>query len=425
MKIKTALERQREIYLNGFAGKTPNIPFHADVLRREAERKMSRKAWAYIDGGASDEKTIRRNRKAFDELAIIPRMMRDNSQAGYSSELFGCHLPFPFLIAPIGALDMLHRKAELMVSAACKNTGTPLIFSNQAGQPMERCAETMGNTDRWFQLYWSKSDDLVLSFVKRAENCGCKAIVLTTDTTMLGWRARDLALGYLPFLHGLGIAQYTSDPVFQHYVKTGWYEDPASSSPRPPLTPDMLYHVLRLLIRYKGNLKTGMASAKLFTRIYTNPSLNWKQVAWLKTQTQLPIIIKGILHPEDALKAKEAGADGIIVSNHGGRQVDGALSSVEALRDIRMVLPKPFKVLLDSGIRSGSDIFKAMAMGADAVLIGRPYVYGLAIARQRGVEEVIRNFQNDFELTSRLSGCRHLDEIGPGSLYHGNGAGLR
>lgn len=417
MKLISAFERQREIYLRGFAGKVSDIPFHADILRREAEKKMSRTAWAYVDGGASDEKTMSRNRKAFDELAIIPRMMRDNSQADYSSDLFGTRLHFPLLIAPIGALDMIHREADLMISRACKNTGTPFIFSNQAGQSMERCAAEMDSADRWFQLYWSKSDDLVLSFVKRAEDCGCKAIVLTTDTTMLGWRARDLSLGYLPFLHGLGIAQYTSDPVFREYLKTGWQADEESPAGRPPLSLITLYHALRLLFRYKGDLKTGMASAKLFTRIYTNPSLNWEKVSWLKTQTQLPIIIKGILHPDDALKAKEAGADGIIVSNHGGRQVDGALASIEALRDIRKVLPKPYKVLLDSGIQSGSDVFKAIALGADAVLLGRPYVYGLAIAKQRGVEEVIRNFQNDFELTARLSGCRSLEEINRDSLY--------
>ncbi|SFV33829.1 alpha-hydroxy-acid oxidizing protein [Thermoflavifilum thermophilum] len=417
MKSKSAFERQREIYIRGFSGKTSRIPFHASALREKARKKMSPNAWAYVDGGASDEATMTRNRKAFDAIAIIPRMMRDNSAADYSSVLFGTSLSFPLLLAPIGALDMIYPRADLMVSAACHAMGTPFIFSNQAGNSMESCSRIMGNTDKWFQLYWSKSDDLVLSFVKRAENCGCKAIVLTVDTPMLGWRARDLTRGYLPFLHGFGIAQYTSDPVFQEYLQNGWEADTHEDAVKPSFTLHTMWHVLKLGLRYKGRLRQGLKAAKLFTRIYTNPSLNWERIAWLKSQTRLPVIIKGILHPADARKAKESGADGIIVSNHGGRQVDGAIASIEALQEIRKAVPRPYKILLDSGIRNGSDIFKALALGADAVLLGRPYVYGLAIGKQKGVEEVIQNIWNDFELTARLSGCRNLDEIKEAEIY--------
>ncbi|MBW7890250.1 MAG: alpha-hydroxy-acid oxidizing protein [Chitinophagaceae bacterium] len=410
IKIQTAFERQREIYIRGIAGQRSDIPFNSAELRAKAKKYVSRAAWDYVDGAASDEATMARNRTALDEYRIIPKMMRNNSAASFSAELFDTRLPAPFLIAPIGALDMVTKRADVKIAAACRQTGTPFIFSNQAGDSMESCATVMGETDRWFQLYWSKSDDLVLSLVKRAEDCGCKAIVLTVDTTMLGWRSRDLSRGYLPFLKAYGIAQYTSDPVFMKYVRSRW-EGEVQNDSKPGFTIDTIRHILQLRANYKGPFKEAMRSAQLFTQMYTNPALHWEQVSWLKSKTNLPVIIKGILHPDDAGEAVRAGADGIVVSNHGGRQVNGAVASIDMLPEIRRAVPRPFKILLDSGIRNGSDVFKAIALGADAVLLGRPYVYGLAIAGQQGVESVVRNLQNDFELTARLSGCRSLDEI--------------
>lgn len=410
IKIQTAFERQREIYIRGIAGQRSDIPFNSAELRAKAKKYVSRAAWDYVDGAASDEATMARNRTALDEYRIIPKMMRNNSAASFSAELFDTRLPAPFLIAPIGALDMVTKRADVKIAAACRQTGTPFIFSNQAGDSMESCATVIGETDRWFQLYWSKSDDLVLSLVKRAEDCGCKAIVLTVDTTMLGWRSRDLSRGYLPFLKAYGIAQYTSDPVFMKYVRSRW-EGEVQNDSKPGFTIDTIRHILQLRANYKGPFKEAMRSAQLFTQMYTNPALHWEQVSWLKSKTNLPVIIKGILHPDDAGEAVRAGADGIVVSNHGGRQVNGAVASIDMLPEIRRAVPRPFKILLDSGIRNGSDVFKAIALGADAVLLGRPYVYGLAIAGQQGVESVVRNLQNDFELTARLSGCRSLDEI--------------
>lgn len=410
IKIQTAFERQREIYIRGIAGQRSDIPFNSAELRAKAKKYVSRAAWDYVDGAASDEATMARNRTALDEYRIIPKMMRNNSAASFSAELFDTRLPAPFLIAPIGALDMVTKRADVKIAAACRQTGTPFIFSNQAGDSMESCATVIGETDRWFQLYWSKSDDLVLSLVKRAEDCGCKAIVLTVDTTMLGWRSRDLSRGYLPFLKAYGIAQYTSDPVFMKYVRSRW-EGEVQNDSKPGFTIDTIRHILQLRANYKGPFKEAMRSAQLFTQMYTNPALHWEQVSWLKSKTNLPVIIKGILHPDDAGEAVRAGADGIVVSNHGGRQVNGAVASIDMLPEIRRAVPRPFKILLDSGIRNGSDVFKAIALGADAVLLGRPYVYGLAIAGQQGVESVVRSLQNDFELTARLSGCRSLDEI--------------
>lgn len=408
-----ALDRQRSIYSNGMSGARPLIPFDARTLRDRAKQKMSAEAWAYIDGGAGNEETISSNAAAFSSFAILPRIMRPNETADFSSTLLGLDLDFPVLLAPIGALDLVCPHADRIVARACKDTQTPFIFSNQAGTPMEVCAGDMGDTPRWFQLYWSRSDELVLSLVRRAEACGCRAIVLTADTTLLGWRSRDLGLGYLPFLRGLGIAQYTSDPVFRELLKKS---EPAAG-PKPRVNSTTIGNLLRLKARYPGGFWKNLlspeplAAVRLFTRIYSNPALSWAQVSWLAQQTKLPILIKGILHPEDARQAAAAGASGIILSNHGGRQIDGALPTLYALQEIRKILPKPFPILLDSGIRSGSDCFKALALGADAVLLGRPYAYGLAIGRQQGVREVITNLLCDLELTARLSGCRSLAEI--------------
>ena len=411
-----ALDRQRSIYSNGMSGARPPIPFHADTLRDRAKPKMSAEAWAYIDGGAGNEESVRGNAEAFTAFAIRPHMMRPNDTADFSTTLLGLNLAFPVLLAPIGALDLICTSADRMVARACRDTGTPFIFSNQAGAPMEICAADMGDTPRWFQLYWSRSDELVLSLVRRAEACGCGAIVLTVDTTLLGWRSRDLTLGYLPFLRGMGIAQYASDPIFRELLRKGEGQQ-ATGAPRPAINLSTVANLLRLKARYPGgfwkNLRSSepLAAVRLFTNIYSNPALSWEKVSWLREQTRLPILIKGILRADDARQAAASGANGIIVSNHGGRQVDGAWSTPDALLEIRKALPKPFPVLLDSGIRSGSDCFKAIALGADAVLLGRPYAYGLAIARQRGVRDVILNLQSDFELTARLAGCRNLREI--------------
>ena len=416
MSLQQALDRQRSIYLKGMSGARPSIPFHSVALRDAARRQMSERAWAYIDGGAGNEETISANSTAFSRHAIRPRMMRPNETANHSGSLFGRSLAFPLLLAPIGALDLVCRGADRMVARAAGELGVPMIFSNQAGVSMEACAAAMGDGPRWMQLYWSKSDELVLSFVRRAEACGCQAIVLTVDTTLLGWRSRDLSLGYLPFLRGLGIAQYVSDPVFLRLLQKGGSR-PVAGAPKPGVTLTTIANLLEGKRNYPGGFwknlfsKEPLEAVRLFISIYSNPALSWEKLVWLRGQTTLPILIKGILRPDDALQAVASGADGIIISNHGGRQVDGALSTLDALGPIRTVLPRPFPLLLDSGIRSGSDMFKALALGADAVLLGRPFVYGLAIGGQRGVRDVIMNILNDFELTARLAGCRNLAEI--------------
>lgn len=415
-----ALNWQRKIYLNGFAGKLPIVPPNAVQLERAASRKMTTEARAYIVGGAGLEQTMRANRRGFARWQLVPRMLRNVENSNISVDLLGQTLSAPVLLAPIGVLEMAHPEADLAVARAAATMGVPYIFSNQASVPMETCSASMGDTIRLFQLYWSRSRDLVSSFVNRAEACGCRGIVLTLDTTMLGWRTRDLALGHLPFLHGKGLAQYTSDPVFQQLLDN-FLQQPSAA--RPPITTTTLRHLVNAVRNYPTGsflikLRSGraMGAVSLFSQIYTNPTITWEDLSWLRQQTRLPLLLKGILHPDDARKAVDTGVDGLIVSNHGGRQVDGAVSTIDALPGVVAAVNGQLPVLLDSGIRSGTDVIKALALGAKAVCLGRPYVYGLALGGQAGVETVIQNMLADIELTLALSGYKSLSELSPDSL---------
>lgn len=412
-KIPAAPDRQREIYLKGIQGKLPIVPMDMEQLAAKAKRKMSPEAYAYVAGGAGLGSSMSANRKGFEQWQILPRMLRDVSVRDLSIELFGQQLPSPFLTCPIGVLEMAHKEADLAVAKATSSLGIPMIFSNQASVNMERCASVMGNSPRWFQLYWSKSNDLVASLVARAEKAGCSAIAVTLDTTLLGWRIQDLEVAHLPFLYGKGIAQYTSDPVFQQLLDDFEPENP----PKRKVTWESIRTLVSLLSHYPGGFFKNLGSQRpikavqQFISIYSRPSLTWEDLAFLRKQTQLPILLKGILHPDDAQKAIDHGMDGIIVSNHGGRQVDGSISTIEALPSVVKVVNDEIPVLIDSGIRGGGDAFKALALGAKAVCIGRPYVYGLAAKGQVGVEEVLKNFCADLELTMALAGCKSIQEI--------------
>jgi len=380
---------------------------------------MRPEAFAYVAAGAGNERTLAANRSAFDRWRIVPRMLRDVERRDTSVELLGQRLPSPFLLAPVGVLELAHPEADCAVARAARDTGTTMVFSNQASKPMEGLARILEDSAHWFQLYWSRSDALVESLAARAERCGCSAIVITLDTTMLGWRSRDLEGAYLPFLHGKGIAQYTSDPVFTQLVSEGPVES-SEQQPRPTLA--ALRTLIELTRAYPdGFVRTllsgrGRAAVQRFTEIYSRPSLTWDTLAFLRERTSLPIVLKGILHPDDAARAVAEGIDAVIVSNHGGRQVDGAIATLEALPAVVAAVDGRIPVLLDSGVRGGADVFKALALGARAVLIGRPYVYGLAIAGRTGVREVIENVAADFDLTMGLAGCRSVSEIGPDAV---------
>jgi isopentenyl diphosphate isomerase/L-lactate dehydrogenase-like FMN-dependent dehydrogenase len=409
-------ERQRAIYLAGLRGIRPRVPQNAAALEAAAERAMSREGFAYIAGGAGLETTMKANREAFERVRIVPRMLRGSEHRDLQVELFGRTLPAPFLLAPIGVLGMAHPESDAAVARAAAAENVPMIFSSQASTPMEECTAVMGDAPRWFQLYMSTSDDVVRSFVARAERCGCEAIVLTLDTTMLGWRLRDLDLAFLPFAVGKGIAQYVADPEFQRQV------DEAPVPQRGRVTATALRSLWTLARAYPGSTWRNLRSprprqaAMTFVDTFTRPSLNWNDLALIRDATRLPLLLKGILHPDDARRAVEHGVDGIVVSNHGGRQVDGAIASLDALPGVVAAVDGRLPVLLDSGIRGGADIFKALAQGATAVLIGRPYCYGLAIAGETGVREVIQNFLADLDLTLGLSGYAGLGDVGPESV---------
>ncbi len=372
--------RQGEIYVGGMLHQQRQaVPTRQDTLEARAEAAMSPEAFAYIAGGAGREATMRANLAAFDAVRIRPRMLRDVGQRDLSASLLGRTRPNPILAAPIGVQEMAHRDGDLATARACAAVGVPMIISNQASHPMEAIAAANGSGERWFQLYWGKSDALVASLVRRAEACGCTALVLTLDTAILGWRTRDLDLAYLPFLEGKGIAQYTSDPVFQSMLG--------------------------------GQASDPHAASLLFMTTYSNPTITWERLAFLRQHTRLPIVLKGINHPDDAALAIEHGMDGIIVSNHGGRQIDGAVAALDALAEVAAAVAGRIPVLFDSGIRSGADIFKALALGASSVLVGRPYVYGLAIDGEAGVAAVLRNMLAELDLTMGLAGCRNLAEV--------------
>jgi lactate 2-monooxygenase len=410
------LARQTEIYLAGVRGRRPAIPFDHRRRERRAKTRLSAQAYAYIAGGAGVERTMAANRAAFDRWRIVPRVLRDISDRDLSVELLGRRLRTPFLLAPIGVLELAHDDADVAVAKAAAAEGVPMIFSNQASRPMEECAAAMRDAPRWFQLYWSTSNDLVASFVARAEACGCEAIVVTLDTKMLGWRSRDLDFAHLPFATGRGIAQYTSDPVFRSLV------DPSTAQRSGPPTPAAVRALVRASRSYPGSLRenlrsgAGVAAVRKVMEIYSRPSLTWDDFGWLRGRTTLPIVLKGILHPDDARLAMEHGMDAIVVSNHGGRQVDGAIASLDALPGVAEAVGGRIPVLFDSGIRGGADAFKALALGATAVLLGRPYVYGLALRGEAGVRDVIRNLVADFDLTMALSGCRSVADIRPEHL---------
>ncbi|TML24482.1 MAG: lactate 2-monooxygenase [Actinobacteria bacterium] len=378
--------RQTDVYVGGARGQRPRVPVNPQALEQLAQRVMRPDAFAYVAGGAGAEETMRANRVAFERWRIVPRMLRDVSAR------------------------------DLAVARAGAAEGIPVIFSNQASRPMEACAEAMGEAPRWFQLYSSTSNELVESFVGRAEACGCDAIVVTLDTTMLGWRSRDLDLAYLPFIRGKGIAQYTSDPVFQRLL------DEAPPPERGRVNIAALTTLLELTKAFPGSFWSNLRSTKpraaatTFIDIYTRSSLTWDDLSWLRGLTKLPILLKGILHEGDARRAVDAGVDGLVVSNHGGRQVDGSIASVDALPRIVTAVDGRIPVLLDSGVRGGADVFKALALGARAVLIGRPYVYGLAIAGEDGGREVLRNLVAEFDLTMGLAGCASVSELGRDSL---------
>jgi L-lactate dehydrogenase (cytochrome) len=421
----TGRRRQDAIYRAGVYGRQPRVPTVYRALAREAKRRLDARAYGYVAGGAGDEDTQRADRAAFDRWSVVPRVLRDVSKRDTSIELFGRRLPAPLLLGPVGALELVHREADLAVARAAAAVGVPMVFSNQASVPMETTAAAMGDSPRWMQLYWSTSDELVESLLGRAEASGCDAVVVTLDTTMLGWRPRDLDLGHLPFALGKGIAQYTSDPVFRRLVEeraaaasagpTGTAAGAVDRQPRPTVA--AVRALVGMAKAWPGplveNLRSPLprAAVETFLSIYSRPSITWADLAWLRERTRLPIVLKGVLHPDDARRAVDEGVDGLVVSTHGGRQVDRSIAALDALPDVVDAVDDRMPVLFDSGVRSGADVLIAVALGARAVLLGRPYAWGLGVAGEAGVRQVVEDVLGEFDLTLGLTGHTRVDQL--------------
>ncbi|HKN95258.1 MAG TPA: lactate 2-monooxygenase [Thermoleophilaceae bacterium] len=376
---------QFEIYLEGMSGKVPDLPTTYAELEAEAHEKLSAGAFGYVAGGAGEEVTVRENRAAFDRWRIVPRMLVDVSERDLSTTVLGTEMPAPLMLAPVGVMSIVHEEAERAVARAARELGLPMVLSNAASTTLEDVAAELGDTPRWFQLYWPTNNDLAASFVSRAKDAGYSAIVVTLDTRLLAWRPRDLSRAYLPFLKGEGVANYLQDPVFRAALE------------KPP----------------EDDLQAAIG---LWATLFSNPYLSWDDLDFLQAHTDLPIVLKGVLHPDDARRAVDAGVDGLIVSNHGGRQVDGSIAALEALPEVVEAVPDDFPVLFDSGVRTGADMLKAIALGARAVLVGRPYVWGLGLGGEQGVQQVLRGLLADFDLTLALSGYTKPSDLGHGAL---------
>ncbi|GED68543.1 oxidoreductase [Brevibacillus reuszeri] len=356
---------------------TQSLPVSVEDWERQAREILPDGPFDYIAGGSGAEETLASNRTAFSKWAIVPRMMRDVTNRTMGITLFNQSLRTPIMLAPVGMQAIAHPEGELATARAAKEAGVPLVVSTVSAHPMERIAEVMGDAPRWFQLYWSNDREVSASMVKRAEAAGYSAIVLTVDTIMLGWKRRDFRNGYSPLREGKGMANYITDPV---------------------------------LCSRLTEVTAENVVEEILKNIY-HPALNWNDIAFLREQTSLPILVKGILHPDDARLAVEYGVDGIIVSNHGGRQMDGAISTLEALPAIAKVVAGKIPVLLDSGVRTGADVVKAIALGANAVMIGRPFLFGLAVAGEKGVASVLDTLIHELDVAMALSGSNSVADL--------------
>ena len=371
---------QNEIYLNGMAGIHPELPCEPGQLEALARERFKPEPYGYVAGAAGTEGTARANREAFDRWRIVPRFLRDVSQRDLSTTILGTHFPAPVALAPVGVQGIVHDEAELAVARAAASLRVPMVLSTVSSYRMEEVAEAGGDSPRWFQLYWPRDRDVASSFIGRAKAAGFTALVVTLDTFILAWRPRDLSAAYLPFLQRMGLANYESDPAFLAGLEKSPDEDPGAS-------------VLRWMT------------------MFGDPTKKWDDLVWLREQWDGPIVLKGVLHPDDARRAADAGMDGVVVSNHGGRQIDGEIASLDALPGVVEAVGDRMTVLLDSGVRTGSDIVKALALGATAVLIGRPYVYGLGLGGEDGVRHVLRGLLAELDLTMALAGCRSVADV--------------
>jgi isopentenyl-diphosphate delta-isomerase len=374
--------RQSELFTDRSTAEAagPEIPVAFEDLEAAALDALSPAAADYVAGGAGGEDTVDRNREAFRDYELLPRILRDVSDRTLSTTVCGTELDHPVMLAPIGVQSVIHEDGERAAARAASELGLGMVLSSVSSTTMEEVSDELGDTPGWFQLYWGADRDITESFVDRATAAGYEALVVTLDTPLLAWRERDMQRGYLPFLDREGVENYFSDPAFRS--------------------------------RIDGDIAANEPDAvEEFLAVFSNPTISWSDFEWLCGYSDLPVLPKGVLHPADAERAIEAGAAGVIVSNHGGRQLDGAVAALDQLPAVADAVGDDADILFDSGIRRGADALKALALGADAVLLGRPYVYGLALSGADGVRSVCTNFLADLDLSLGLVGQTAVDDV--------------
>jgi isopentenyl diphosphate isomerase/L-lactate dehydrogenase-like FMN-dependent dehydrogenase len=377
---------QTEIYLNGLlSNETPPFTTNTAELEESARGRLEPGPFWYVAGGAGSGSTVRANRAAFDRWRIVPRMLRDATRRDLATTVLGTAMPAPIFTAPVGVQSILHPDGELATARAAASLGIPMILSTASSHTIEEVAAASGDGPRWYQLYWPNDDDLCASILSRAEKAGFTTLVVTLDTWSVAWRPHDLDAAYLPFLRGIGTAIPFSDPAFRAKLAA-------------PPEEDLL------------------TAVRTWATTFTGTDKSWDRLPFLREHWSGPIVLKGILHPDDARRAADAGIDGVVVSNHGGRQVDGSIAALDALPGVAAAVGDRIEVLFDSGIRTGGDIVKALALGARAVLIGRPIAYGLAHEGEAGVRHVLRSLLADFDLTLGLCGYKTPASLTPRSV---------
>lgn len=377
---------QLEIYLQGLAGVRPALPMTYAELARRAEASLSREVFSYVAGGAGDEHTQDLNVAAFDRYGLVPRMLAGAAERDLSVELLGLAMASPLMLAPVGVIGLCAQDGhgDLATARAAARTGVPMIASTLSADPMEDVAAALGDTPGWFQLYTPADRDLAASFVRRAEAAGFQGIVVTLDTQILGWRPRDLSLASFPQLQGKCLANYFSDEVFRAKLDKTPEEDPR-------------------------------AAALAWALGFSDPALSWDDLAWLRSLTELPLLLKGICHPEDVRRAIDGGVNGIYCSNHGGRQANGGAAAIDLLPAV-VEAAGDVPVVFDSGVRGGEHVVKALALGARAVGVGRPYAYGLAVGGEDGIVHVLRSLLAEADLLMAVDGYASIADLTPDAL---------
>jgi lactate 2-monooxygenase len=371
---------QNEIYFAGLSGGRPSFPIRFEELEAKAHAALPESLVSYVAGGCGNERTQDANVAAFDHWGLTPRMFVGARQRDLSIELFGLQLPTPLFMSPIGVIGLCapDGHGDIATARAAAKTGVPMIASTLTVDPLEHVAKEFGATPGFFQLYTPTDRALAQSLVHRAEQAGFKAVVVTLDTWLTGWRPRDLRTANFPQLRGLCLANYFADPYFRAMLAKPPEED---------------VH----------------AATMQWARIFGQP-LTWADLPWLRSLTKLPLLVKGICHPDDARRAIDGGVDGIYCSNHGGRQANGGMAAIDMLPAVVRASGNT-PVLFDSGVRTGVDALKALALGARAVGIGRPYAYGLALGGVDGIVHVLRCLLAEADLYMAVDGYPTLADL--------------